>query len=134
MQVAGDPDPLGLLRCEHPAAALVSLALEPVEHLVEGRDDAADLVAAPTGRRWPGRSRSTVSMCRASRSSGMKERLNRRALATTVIASPPRTINACVVLIGELISTGLTSRSTAIAPRSPALTAKTRQKSDRRIR
>ena len=63
----------------------------------------------------------------------MKERLNRRASVTSVIASPPTTINACVVLIGELISTGVTSKSTAIPPRSPALTAKTRQKSDRRI-
>ena len=47
VQVAGDPDPLGLLRGEHPAAVLVPFALEPVEHLIEGRDDAADLVAAP---------------------------------------------------------------------------------------
>ena len=34
---------------------------------------------------------------------------------------------------GESISTGVTSRSTAIPARSPALTAKTRQKSDRPI-
>ena len=39
-------------------------------------------------------------------------------------------INACVGLIGASISTGLNSSSTAIAPSSPALTAKTRQKSE----
>ena len=39
-------DPLGLLRGEHAPAALLALALEPVEHAVEGPDDAADLVVA----------------------------------------------------------------------------------------
>ena len=32
VQVAGDADPLGLLRGEHAPAALLALALEPVEH------------------------------------------------------------------------------------------------------
>jgi hypothetical protein len=72
-------------------------------------------------------------MRRASRSSGANARLSRRTLVASVIARPPTTIKACVVLIGESISTGVTSRSTAIPPRSPALTAKTRQKSDRPI-
>ena len=46
VQVAGDPDALGLLCGEHPPTALLALALEPVEHPVEGDDDAADLVVA----------------------------------------------------------------------------------------
>ena len=48
-----------------------------------------------------------------------------------VTTSPPTTISACVGLIGASISTGLNSSSAATAPSSPALTAKTRQKSER---
>ena len=44
VQVAGDADPFGLLRGEHASAALLALALEPVEHAVEGPDNAADLI------------------------------------------------------------------------------------------
>ena len=33
VQVAGDADPLGLLGGEHAPAALLALALEPVEHV-----------------------------------------------------------------------------------------------------
>ena len=36
VEVAGDADPLGLLRGEDAPAALLPLALEPVEHAVEG--------------------------------------------------------------------------------------------------
>ena len=46
VQVAGDADPLGLLGGEHAPAALLPFALEPVEHAVESRDDATDLVVA----------------------------------------------------------------------------------------
>jgi hypothetical protein len=41
-------------------------------------------------------------------------------------------ITACVGLIGASISTGLNKSRAAIAPNSPALTEKTRQKSERR--
>ena len=44
VQVAGDADPFRLLRGEHAPAALLALALEPVEHPVERPDDAADLI------------------------------------------------------------------------------------------
>ena len=40
-------------------------------------------------------------MRRASRSSGANARLSRMALVARVITSPPTTIKACVVLIGE---------------------------------
>ena len=54
VEIAGDADPLGLLRGEHAPAALLALALEPVEHAVEGADDAADLVVAPDLQALPG--------------------------------------------------------------------------------
>ena len=63
-------------------------------------------------------------------SSGAIDRRSRRAFVASVITSPPRTISACVRLIGASISTGLSSSSAAIPPSSPALTAKTRQKSE----
>ena len=69
-------------------------------------------------------------MRRARRSSGAIDRCSRRAFAASVITSPPRTISACVGLIGASISTGLSSSSAAIPPSSPALTAKTRRKSE----
>ena len=46
VQVARDPDPLGLLGGEHTPAALLPFALEAVEHPVERRDHPADLVVA----------------------------------------------------------------------------------------
>jgi hypothetical protein len=46
VQVAGDPDTFGLLRGEHPPGASLPLALETVEHLVEGVHDSADLIVA----------------------------------------------------------------------------------------
>ena len=46
MQVAGDPDTFRLLRGEHASGAPLALALETVEHLVEGMYDLADLIVA----------------------------------------------------------------------------------------
>ena len=46
MEVAGDAYPLGFLRRQDAPAALLTLGLEPVEHSIEGDDDAADLVVA----------------------------------------------------------------------------------------
>ena len=108
VQVAGDADPLGLLGGEHAPAALLALALEPVEHPVEGGDDAADLVVAVdlqalTGPQQVDRlhslgqplQRGDAPVAAAGRS---------RSASTT---SPPTTISACVGLIGASISTGL---------------------------
>ena len=96
VQVAGDADPFGLLRGEHAPAALLALALEPVEHAVEGRDDAADLIVGcdrqAAGR---GRKRSTVSIRRASCPSGATARLRSSAFAASVIARPTTMISAC---------------------------------------
>ena len=46
VQVASDADALGFLGGEDAPAALSALPLEPVEHMVEGDHDAADLVPA----------------------------------------------------------------------------------------
>ena len=54
VQVAGDADALGLLRGEHAPAAFLPLALEPVEHAVEGGNDTPDLVAAVDGQTLAG--------------------------------------------------------------------------------
>ena len=53
MEVARDPQPLGLLGRERAAAALAPLRLEPVEHLVEGADDRDHLDAALLGEPLP---------------------------------------------------------------------------------
>ena len=53
VEAAGDPQPLGFLRRERAAAALATLGLEPVEHLVEGADDFHDLDSAPLGQSLP---------------------------------------------------------------------------------
>jgi hypothetical protein len=46
VQVAGDPDTFGLLRGEHAPGAPLALALETVEHVVEGAHYSADLIVA----------------------------------------------------------------------------------------
>ena len=50
VQVTRDPDAFGLLGGQHAATALTALSLEPVEHAVEGGEDATDLVAAGDGQ------------------------------------------------------------------------------------
>src|SRR5438034_9511482 len=46
VQVARDSKPFRLLRCQHTPAAPLALALQPVEHLIEGPHHAADLIIA----------------------------------------------------------------------------------------
>ena len=44
MKIAGDANPFGLLRSKDTAAALLSLAFEPVEHAVESPYHGADFI------------------------------------------------------------------------------------------
>ena len=50
VQVASDPNSLGFLSRQYAPPTLLALALEPVEHLVEGMDHAPDLVIADHGQ------------------------------------------------------------------------------------
>jgi hypothetical protein len=126
VEVACNSDALALLGGEDPAAAFLSLALEPAEHSVERRDDTADLVVA-NDIESPGLRRSTVSIRSASRPNGAKARRSRMAFAETVTTRPPSTIAASVKAIGALIVTGVTRSRIAMSVSSPTFTARTRQ-------
>ena len=90
VQVARDARALGLLRAQDGGGGARALGLEAVEHAVERRVQARDLVGArrsgSRGRR-AGRRKSTAPSRRSARSSGSKRRRSTSPLTSTVASS-----------------------------------------------
>ena len=128
VEIACDPDTLRFLGRERAPAAFLSFCFQPVEHAVEGHDNACrSRRRGRTCRRCPGRRRSTVSIRCGRRASGANAWRSSSALTAIVSTSPARTPIASEHRVGKLIVTGVTTSTIAMAVRRPALTAKTRQ-------
>ena len=118
MQVASDADPLRFLSGQYAPPALLALALEPVEHLVEGMDHAADLVIAGNGQALAGTQQ--VDHVHPFREALKRLEARRRRNALAATATPGRTTisRASVSSIGALIVTGEAINRIAIKPAS----------------
>ena len=131
VQIASDPNSFGFLGGQYAAPALLALTLEPVEHLVEGMDYAADLVIARNSQPLAGAQQ--VDHVHSFRQS--LQRLECSPQEESVGGqgdSQGNTIRrACASLIGALIVTGEAINRIAIRASKPALTAKTRQKREK---